>query len=98
DLVALRERVTVSPTAPGPGSVVEVTLKDGRTVMREVDVAVPARDLPAQQAKLERKFRHLTTGALGEAGAEAAIEVVRGLEREPDLSRLLRAVSPGLAA
>ncbi len=98
DLVALRERVTVSPTAPGPGSVVEVTLKDGRTLMREIDVAVPVRDLIAQQAKLERKFRHLTAGALGEAGAEAAIEIVRGLEREPDLSRLLRAVSPGLAA
>ena len=88
DLVALRERVSIDPTQTGRGCVVTVRLKDGRTVSRTGDVSQPLRDLAAQQAKLERKFRHLATAALGEAGADQAIALCRTLETQPNLGRL----------
>ena len=89
DLVALRERVVIDPTQTGRGCVVSVRTKDGRTLSRTGDVSQPLRDLAAQQAKLERKFRHLATAALGETGADDVIELCRGLDRQPDLTRLI---------
>jgi 2-methylcitrate dehydratase PrpD len=89
DLVDLGRRIAVEPTAPAAGSTVEVRLKDGRQVSRTVDVAIPARDLAAQQEKLERKFRHLTRAALGPAAADEVIDICRTLESHPDLGRLL---------
>ncbi len=88
DLVALRERVSIDPTQTGRGCVVTVRLKDGRTLSRTGDVSQPLRDLDAQQEKLERKFRHLATPTLGEAGVEEAITLCRTLEAQPDLGRL----------
>jgi 2-methylcitrate dehydratase PrpD len=88
DLVALRERVTIDPTQTGRGCVVTVRTRDGRTLSRTGDVSQPLRDLAAQQAKLERKFRHLATPALGEGGATEAISIVRTLDSQPNLRRL----------
>ncbi len=88
DLVALLQKVSIDPTQVGRGCVVSVRLQDGRTVSRTGDVSQPLRDLGAQQAKLERKFRHLATAALGEAGAEEAIALCRTLEAQPSLGRL----------
>ena len=88
DLVAMRERVTIDPSQTGRGCVVTVRLKDGRELSRTGDVSQPLRDLEAQQAKLERKFRHLATAALGEAGVEEAIELCRALDAQPNLARL----------
>src|ERR1700722_6414562 len=88
DLVALRERVTIVPSQTGRGCVVTVRLKDGRELSRTGDASQPLRDLEAQQAKLERKFRHLATAALGEAGVEEAIELCRALDAQPNLARL----------
>ena len=88
DLVALRERVTIDPSQTGRGCVVTVRLKDGRELARTGDVSQPLRDLATQQAKLERKFRHLATPALGEAGVEEAITLCRTLETQSDLGRL----------
>jgi hypothetical protein len=68
--------------------VVTVRLKDGREVSRTGDVSQPLRDLEAQQAKLERKFRHLATPAFGEMGVEEAIGLCRTLEAQPSLERL----------
>jgi 2-methylcitrate dehydratase PrpD len=89
DLVALRERVEIDPTQVGRGCVVTVKLKDGRTLNRTGDVSQPLRDLPLQQSKLERKFRHLATPALGEAGADEVIALVGRLETLPDLRALV---------
>ena len=80
DLVALRERVEIDPTQVGRGCVVTVRLKDGREVSRTGDVSQPVRDLEAQQAKLERKFRHLATSALGPARVEEVIGLCATLE------------------
>ena len=88
DLVSLRERVIIDPSQTGRGCVVTVRLTDGREVSRIGDVSQPLRDLAAQQAKLERKFRHLATAALGEAGVEEAIELCRALDAQPNVARL----------
>jgi 2-methylcitrate dehydratase PrpD len=89
DLVSLREKVTIDPTQVGRGCQVTVRLTDGRTVSRSGDVSQPLRDLAAQQEKLERKFRHLATPALGEMGADRAVALCRALENQPDLSELV---------
>lgn len=89
DLVALRERVTIDPTQVGRGCVVTVRLKDGREVVRTGDVSQPLRDLEAQQAKLERKFRHLATPALGAARADEVMALTRALDQQPDLTALI---------
>jgi len=91
DLVALRDRITVTPTRSGAGSSVHVRLKDGREVSRTVDVAIPERDLDAQQARLEAKFRHLTRDALTAEAGDAVVGLCRRLDREPDVGALLRA-------
>jgi 2-methylcitrate dehydratase PrpD len=93
DLVALREKVSIDPTQTGRGCMVSVRLKDGRTLSRTGDVSQPLRDLAAQQAKLERKFRHLATAALGEGGVEEAIGLCRTLEAQPNLGRLAALLS-----
>jgi 2-methylcitrate dehydratase PrpD len=91
DLVALRQRVTVEPSARGPGSTVRIHLKDGRELSSTIDVAIPERDLAVQQAKLEHKFRKLARHALAPEGVERLIDICRELESEPNLDRLLAA-------
>jgi len=88
DLVALRDKVNIDPTQLGRGCVVTVRLKDGRSLERTGDVSQPLRDLALQQDKLERKFRHLTTAALG-AKADEVIGLCRTLETLPDLDGLI---------
>ena len=94
DLVALRRRVSVIPDAGGPGSTVEIELKDGRALAETVDVARPVRDLGAQQAQIERKFRHLADPAVGPAAAAQIIEICRNLEAMPDVCGLLALCRP----
>jgi 2-methylcitrate dehydratase PrpD len=94
DLVGLRRRVSVIPDATGPGSTVEIALKDGRILAETVDVARPVRDLDAQQAQIERKFRHLAKPALGAPAAARIIEICRNLEAAPDLAGLLALCRP----
>jgi 2-methylcitrate dehydratase PrpD len=91
DLVALRERVTIDPTQVGRGCVVTVRTTDGRTLARTGDVSQPLRDLEAQQAKLERKFRHLAGPALTEARADEVIGLCGRLETLPSLAPLIEA-------
>ncbi len=88
DLVSLRERVEIDPTQVGRGCAVTVRTRDGRTLSRTGDVSQPMRDLLAQQAKIERKFRHLAVPALGQAGADRVIALVRDLERQGDVRAL----------
>jgi 2-methylcitrate dehydratase PrpD len=94
DLVALRRRVSVIPDAGGPGSTVEIELKDGRVLAETVDVARPVRDLGAQQAQIERKFRHLAEPAVGPAATAQIIEICRNLEATPDVCGLLALCRP----
>ena len=94
DLVALRRRVSVTPDAAGPGSTVEVELKDGQVLADTVDVAKPVRDLAFQQAQIERKFRHLAEPAVGAATASEIIDICRNLETRPNVFRLMQLCRP----
>jgi 2-methylcitrate dehydratase PrpD len=96
DLVALRQRISVEPTAAGSASTVNIRLRDGRAYSRTVDVGVPDRDLDRQQAKLERKFRLLTRDAFWPGAADEVVAICQRLEEEPTLERLMRAISGGL--
>ena len=98
DLIALCRRISVEPTEPTAGSTVTIRTVDGRTHSRTVDVAIPERELQVQQARLERKFRHLARTGLGVSAVTAIIETSRNLEREPDLSTLLRACDDAVGA
>ncbi|WP_428391190.1 MmgE/PrpD family protein [Lichenicoccus sp.] len=89
DLVALRDRVMIDPTQTGRASSVEVVLKDGRTLVRTSDVSQPLADLDAQQAKVERKFRHLTRSILSSNAVDEVIALCRALEAQPNLQRLI---------
>ena len=55
---------------------------------RTGDVSQPLRDLALQQDKLERKFRHLTSAALG-AKTDEVIGLCRTFETLPDLGALI---------
>ena len=94
DLIGLRQRVSVMPDAAGPGSTVDIQLKDGRVLSQTVDVARPVRDLPVQQAQIERKFRHLTEPALGGTAVSEIIDICRNLEAAPDVADLLALCQP----
>jgi 2-methylcitrate dehydratase PrpD len=98
DLCALQRRITVEPTAPGSASIVQVRLKDGRQLTSTADVAIPVRDLPLQQKKLEHKFRHLVRHVLHDRAAERVVEMLRNLEHEANLGSLMKACSEGLHA
>ena len=74
DLVALRDKVVVEPTAGNRGSIVELEFSDGRRLTQTADVGLPLEDLELQQAKLERKFKYLVEPILG---AQRAAEIHR---------------------
>lgn len=89
DLVALRRRTEVEPTARGTHSEVVLFLKDGGSVQAHADVAVPAHDLGAQQDKLDRKFVGLAAPALGAARAETLKAMIAQLEDVEDIRALI---------
>ncbi len=88
DLTALCARIRVEPTAKSAATRVTVRLTDGREIVGEADVAIPASDLAAQQEKLERKFRHLTRDTLQPTATDVLIGLIRTLDRQPNLDRL----------
>jgi 2-methylcitrate dehydratase PrpD len=92
DLVVLRRRVSVTSDAAGPGSTVEIELKNGRVLADTVDVAKPVRDLAFQQAQIEQKFRHLAEPAVG--AATEIIDICRNLETRPSVVRLMQLCCP----
>ena len=92
DLVALRRRVTVEPSARDLASRVEVLLKDGRHFEHTANVAIPVRDLRSQQEKLERKFLQLAGEAVGRGVANEISMLVRELEHVPT-KKLLALIS-----
>jgi 2-methylcitrate dehydratase PrpD len=92
DLVALRRRVTVEPSAKDLASRVEVLLKDGRHFEHTANVAIPVRDLPKQQEKLERKFLQLAGEVVGRNVANEIRMLVRQFEHVPT-KKLLALIS-----
>jgi 2-methylcitrate dehydratase PrpD len=96
DLAGLCGRTRVEPTSKGPATRVTVRLTDGRAFTSEADLAIPERNLPAQQARLERKFRLLTGDVLHPLAADDVVKLIADLDRQPDLNRLFARLSEDL--
>lgn len=87
ELVALRDKTTVlAHLEPRAESRVAITTRDGRTLSREENVAIPLRDLELQWRKLETKFRTLVDPLLGSNTSEQLIAWCKELETHENLS------------
>ena len=93
---AVMERVTVigdpklnDPAAPR-GGLVEVMLKDGRTLSRHTRFPPGTKENPVDTETLNAKARDLMTPVLGARRTEDAIRRLNGLEAEDDVGELVR--------
>jgi 2-methylcitrate dehydratase PrpD len=95
---ATMERITVvgdpklnDPAAPR-GGIVEVTLKDGRTVTRHTRFPPGTKENPLDTEAVNAKARDLMTPVLGKAKTEAAIEKLNHLEKVANVRDLIRSL------
>lgn len=69
-------------------SVVELHLRDGRTVSRRVEFARGMAENPLTANEVRAKYRRLAAGVVPGARAEAIAAAVERIDRAPDLTRL----------
>jgi 2-methylcitrate dehydratase PrpD len=69
-------------------SIVELRLRDGRTVSRRVDYAKGTRENPLTADEVRAKYFRLAGPVVPRARAEAIMAAVDHLDRAPDLTRL----------
>lgn len=94
-IAALRNKVTVVPDRVDDGpSRVDFKLASGEMVEIEENVAVPARDLDAQEEKLSGKFMALATPRIGEGAAADLRAEILNLKQAPSIDALLRLSCP----
>jgi len=91
ELVALRDRVSVSGDEEMPGGTqVILTTTRGDTLVEQVDVNTPDRDLDRQQRKLEAKFLSLAVPVLGQSRADSLLKAVCDLDNCLDVAGIVR--------
>lgn len=95
---AVMERVKVigdpklnDPAAPR-GGIVEVTLKDGRTISKHTRFPPGTKENPLDTEGVNAKARDLMGPVLGAERTEAAIRKLNGLEQVGDVAELIRSV------
>jgi 2-methylcitrate dehydratase PrpD len=95
---AVMERVKVigdpklnDPAAPR-GGLVEVVLKDGRTVSKHTRFPPGTKENPLDTEAVNAKARDLMGPVLGAERTEAAIQQLNGLEQVGDVAELVRSV------
>jgi 2-methylcitrate dehydratase PrpD len=98
---AVIERVQVvgdpklnDPAAPRSG-LVEVTLRDGKTVSHFTRFPPGTKENPVDTERMNAKARDLMTPVLGAKKTEAAIEQVNGLENLANVRDLVRSLTTG---
>jgi 2-methylcitrate dehydratase PrpD len=69
-------------------AVVEVTTRDGRTLVARVDEAKGRRENPMTQVELEQKFMDLATTRISRSAAARLMEMVYGLDRIADVGEI----------
>jgi 2-methylcitrate dehydratase PrpD len=96
EIVAVMERIQVvgdpklnDPAAPR-GGLVEVVLKDGRTLTKLTRFPPGTKENPLDTAAVNAKARDLMSPVLGGARTEAAIRQLNGLEQVGDVALLVR--------
>ena len=99
ELVALREKVRVTPVdrIPGPGSPTEVIvrLRNGDVLEACIDTLTvkPDDELPAQWQLLEEKFRDVVDPVIGEERARELVDLVRRIDSLGAISELTEATA-----
>lgn len=73
-------------------AVVTMHTRDGRTLSRAANVAIPATDLNAQWTRLLAKARSIAEPVLGTERFDRFVEAVAGLDRAPSLQPLFEAI------
>ena len=90
-------RVTLEPRATPPegrhGAAVALVLKDGRELLAETNVGIPASDVAAQGEKLRAKFHSLAEPVIGRARAGEALRLIERFETLESLKPLMAAVA-----
>jgi 2-methylcitrate dehydratase PrpD len=95
-LSAFRDKVQVHGDGHGETAAdVCLTLRSGMELRLREDVGIPVRDLPAQQARLKRKYISLAEPVLGIQHSRRLCEAIQSLERADALDSLLQAVERG---
>jgi 2-methylcitrate dehydratase PrpD len=92
-----RERIRIETRAfereARHGAAISLHLKDGRALVAEANVGVPASDLEAQQRKLEAKFRALAEPVIGRDRTEKLVGLVARFEGLETLRGLMEAAA-----
>lgn len=94
---AARAKVRVETVAgdriPRHGATVAMDLVDGRTLLLDANVGVPASDVAGQAQKLAAKFRALVRPVLGEERTEAALAVLQRFEEHASVKPVMDTVA-----
>jgi len=77
-------------------SIVELHLKDGRTLSRRADHAKGTRENPLTPDEVRAKYLRLTALVMARTRAEAIMAAVDGVEKASDLSRLAALLRPNI--
>jgi len=75
------------------GAAVAIVLKDGRELLAETNVGIPASDVAAQGEKLRAKFHSLAEPAIGRARTSEALRLIERFETLDSLKSLMTAVA-----
>jgi 2-methylcitrate dehydratase PrpD len=90
-------RVSLDPRPSPPegrhGAAVAIVLKDGRELLAETNVGVPASDAAAQGEKLRAKFHALAEPVIGRARTSEALRQIERFETMDSLKPLMTAVA-----
>ncbi|MEQ9640435.1 MAG: MmgE/PrpD family protein [Alphaproteobacteria bacterium] len=94
DLVRLRENVAIEAnenrSRDKRAAHVAISLKDGRVLTAEHNVAIPMRDLDRQWERLSAKFMALAEPIVGQASATRLVELCRALEDQGGVDEIAR--------
>jgi hypothetical protein len=95
--VQARERIRLDTGEPGKrarhAAAISIELNDGRTLAAEHNVALPAKDLQAQEEKLVAKFRALAEPVIGPERTRSAEGMLLELGELPSIARLMSVVA-----
>ncbi|MFN3743266.1 MAG: MmgE/PrpD family protein [Hyphomicrobiaceae bacterium] len=75
------------------GAAVAIVLKDGRELLAEANVGIPARDVAAQGDKLRAKFHALAEPVIGRSRTGEALRLIERFETLDSLKPLMAAVA-----
>jgi len=99
-VVAVRRLVELVPSQelmqaqPPRQAIVEVTLRDGRTLVHRTRAVRGTADNPMTRAEVEAKALDLMSGVLGARCAQEFVEAVRAIEYNRDMCELCRYWEP----